>query len=132
MRPLFVYGTLMDSDLLKAVLGRELRGVERMPARLADHAVERAQGAAFPMLVARPGAVAEGMLLIGLTRADMVRLEAYETALYQREPCLAETTSGAVAAELFLATGRLKSSGEPWRLADWQARHKRAVLGEES
>lgn len=80
MRPLFVFGTLRHPPLLAAVAGGK---VAALPALLADHAAARALAPdgspqPFPLLVARPGAAAEGLLL----RPDApqrARLDAYET-----------------------------------------------------
>jgi ADP-ribose pyrophosphatase len=79
MRPLFVFGTLRHLPLLRAVAGCP---VACQPAVLPDHAVARALAPdgtpqPFPVLVARPGSIAEGLLLIP-DATQRARLDAYE------------------------------------------------------
>ena len=78
---LFVYGSLLENSLRKKILGRD---VECEPARVEGY--ERRHARYF-IIVARPGAVTDGLLLSGLGRADLEALDGYEEVgfLYWRE-----------------------------------------------
>lgn len=125
MLPLFVFGTLRHAVLRSVVAGAPLAGA---PAWLADHAVVRALAPdgspqPFPMLVARPGARAEGLLLHP-DATQRARLDAYE-ALFAFAPAAmtVETPAGPVAALVYRAAGGEGGwrAGPDWDLAAWAA-----------
>lgn len=122
--PLFVYGTLMDPDMVAAVTGRRFAELAPEPATLVGFTVERAAGKPYPILVPCEGGRAKGLLLHGFSEGDMARLQAYETDSYTCADVTVETPAGPVAACVFLPTAALASSGEPWDFAAWQARHR--------
>ena len=119
---LFLYGTLRHGPLLQALAGPGDGQARSMPATLRDHAVERLAGAEVPLLVARPGAVAEGVVWRGLTPAQRHRLDVYERAFgYEVRPLLVTRADGSRGmAMAYLGGPALESSGEPWSLAEWQ------------
>ncbi len=82
MRPLFVYGTLLDDAQVRAVTGRTF---PRRRAHLAGHRRDWPPGD-FPRLVPDPGGAVDGDLVDGLDDAALAALDAYEDApaLYAR------------------------------------------------
>ena len=119
MHDFFFYGTLCHPPLLERVLGRS---VELHPARLPDHAVHWAAGHSFPMILARPGAVAEGRLVRGLSATDVARLDFYEGGFaYHAHDVRVGTEGEMVTARVFLPDPGLLEPGAPWRLEDWEA-----------
>jgi ADP-ribose pyrophosphatase len=113
----FFYGTLCHLPLLARVLGRDPQAV---PAQLADHAVHWAEGQDFPMIVARQGAVAQGLLVPGLTVEDRARLDFYEGGFgYRTRMVQASTPAGPVQAQVYWPDAGLWQPGAPWSLADW-------------
>lgn len=124
MRPLFVFGTLRHPPLLAAVAGGK---VAALPALLADHAAARALAPdgspqPFPLLVARPGAAAEGLLL----RPDApqrARLDAYETLFaYVPVPEVVALADGTrIEADLYRPPPGPAAwrPGPDWNLAEW-------------
>ncbi|MFC2969056.1 gamma-glutamylcyclotransferase [Acidimangrovimonas pyrenivorans] len=119
MHDFFFYGTLCHPPLLETVLGR---AVELHPARLADHAVHWAAGHSFPMILPRPGAVAEGMLVRGMSDEDVARLDFYEGGFAYHAHDVAVGTDGTtVTARVFFPDPGLLDPGAPWSLADWVA-----------
>ena len=106
MENLFVYGTLCHLPLLARVLGRL---PEMAKAHLPDHAVFWAQGHDFPIILGRSGAAAAGWLLSGLTPEDFARLDYYEGPF-------------GLPARVYVADAGLWQPGNPWDLAEWQAR----------
>lgn len=82
MKPLFVYGTLLDDAPVRAVTGRIF---PRRRARLDGHRREWPRDD-YPRVVPDPAAVVEGDLLDDLDAAALAALDAYEDAptLYER------------------------------------------------
>ncbi|MFN8524071.1 MAG: gamma-glutamylcyclotransferase family protein [Chloroflexota bacterium] len=83
---LFVYGTLMDPSVRRAVLG-ERRDLEVVRAMLPDHRRFRVTGFDYPYVAPELGSIVEGMVLLGLADEDLVVLDDYEDVaegLYER------------------------------------------------
>lgn len=117
--PFFFYGTLCHVPLLTAILGRVPQGVD---AVLADHAVCQAAEHDFPVIVARPGATARGLLVAGLTEADLARLEFFKAGLgFVTRMVDVLSADAVVRARVFWPDAVLSGPGAPWVLADWAA-----------
>jgi nudix-type nucleoside diphosphatase (YffH/AdpP family) len=133
MDPLFVFGTLRHGPLRAAVAGG---AVPARPARLAGHAVARALAPdgtpqPFPMLVARPGAWAEGLLLRP-TPDQRARLDAYEALFdYRIEAAVVQVAGAEVPAALYRPPPGGWRPGPDWDLTawarDWAALRTRAA-----
>lgn len=131
---LFFYGTLLDADIQRRVIGRVLAGAAFLSATLAGFRRVRAAGKWFPILV--PGVASDavtGAVAEGLTAREIARIVAYENDGYAMKRVTARLADGkAVRALVFLpmkgAGNSLKPTAEPWDLADWQAREKPRVL----
>lgn len=122
---IFLYGTLLNRDLLTALLGSGA-GDDARSAWLADHAVVRAAQADLPMLVAAPGAVAQGLIVQDLSSAQRARLDAYEGAFgYVLRPVTAHMNgSGAPVAALAYVAPTGQAAGDAgWSLSAWEADH---------
>lgn len=122
MRNLFFYGTLLDTALLRVVLGRDLREGEVRPARLRGYEVCAVAGMDFPFARASEGGVAEGIVVSDLSETDVERLNFYEGAyLYSLVPIEVEVENGVLAAEFFLGNpGDWEARGS-WSIEAWQA-----------
>ncbi|MEI4486660.1 NUDIX domain-containing protein [Frigidibacter sp. MR17.14] len=121
---LFLYGSLRDPALLATVTGRL---PPARPAQLAGHvvltAVNRAGTEAFPMILPEHGAVTEGLLVEGLTAAEIDRLRFYEAGFtLDGAPVTLEMPEGPVQAALFRPQDPGWISGGLWDFADWRAR----------
>ncbi|GMG83765.1 hypothetical protein LNKW23_29790 [Paralimibaculum aggregatum] len=124
MLPIFFYGSLRDRELIEIVLGRAVAPADLAPARAAGFATRRARGEDYPMLVPEAGAVAEGVLLSGLSAADLERLAYFEEAEYALAPITVETAGGTLEARHFRPTGKRPAVAELWNFADWQREHR--------
>lgn len=126
MADLFLYGTLCHLPLLETVLGRPPRV---MPATLDGHAVHWAEGGAFPLIVAAPGQVAQGLVLCDVTPDDAARLDFYEGGFGYGTRAQRVTAGGQVltADVYFPAPGRWRP-GAVWSLPDWVARYGAAAV----
>ena len=129
---LFFYGTLLDPDIRRKVIGRVLPPGQLRPATLAGFRRVRAAGKWFPMLA--PGLAGDtvaGVLALGLTGPELKRVVAYEGDGYGLKRVTVRLGDGTTArARVFvpLAAGGLKPSTEAWDLLDWQRRVKPRVL----
>ena len=88
---LFCYGTLMVPEVWRRVAGRPRPG---RAARLPGYVRCRIAGTPWPAMVARSGAVTEGLLRSGVTVAELRRLDAWEGRLYRRVRVEVETGPG--------------------------------------
>lgn len=128
--PLFVFGSLMDSDLLSVVLGRPA-AVMAEPAVLGGFKRRRARDEVFPILVPdlHDGTTVDGLLIDGLEDHDLDRILFYEGAGYALRPLVVEDgRRRRRSARVFLSTGLLQDSGEPWHLDQWQGSEKAYAL----
>ena len=117
--PVFLFGTLRHAPLFELVGGCPLSGVA---ATLPETACELAMGGDWPVLVARPGAVAPG-LLIRVDPDTLARLDFYEAVFgYVRETVTVRTDAGAVDAQLWRPEAEDAGRGTRWDLEDWAAR----------
>jgi hypothetical protein len=126
--PLFLFGTLRDPALFSVVFGRPQAALVCRAAHLPEHAAMRVDGADFPVLVAAPGRRQPGLLVDGLTPAEIARAVFYESSGYRLAVVRPRVDGVLALARAFLPTGRLPASGERWRLATWQRRHRLRVV----
>lgn len=121
MSDIFLYGTLRHMDLLKLILDRSRDSVDLSGAKLPDHAVFEGRDQAFPVLIAKPGQCARGLLARNLSTDDVARLRFYQgTHDYEFCDLEVETDSGErVAADIFCAAPGEGQAGDPWSLEDW-------------
>ena len=120
MKNLFFYGSLRDEALLRIVLGSDA-SVRMTQATLADHEVVWADGRAFPMIQSRQGAIAEGLLVEGLTNDQIARLNFYEGGFaYDLVPFQVQTEHGLHPCEIYWPPKGQFNAGSPWKLEDWQ------------
>lgn len=122
MDRLFLYGTLCHVPLLARVLGEPAGALALTPGRLREHAVHWVEGESFPMLLTRPGAMAEGLCLQVDAKAR-ARLDYYEGGYgFALAEVTVETPEGARTARVYHPEAAGLRPGAPWSLADWQAR----------
>lgn len=124
----FFYGTLMDADVRRAVLGRR-REIAVGPATL--HGWRRVALAheSYPIIVRDSGGTVEGLLARGLDAAARARLCVYEGPDYELTGAVVHTAAGAVDAHVFVpAPGWRPEARGDWDLAAWQRAAKRSFL----
>jgi gamma-glutamylcyclotransferase (GGCT)/AIG2-like uncharacterized protein YtfP len=131
-RPLFLYGTLRDGDILAAVLGRIVSDHHLVVASLPDCAAVYFHDRLYPALVQRAGSVAPGLLLTNATSDDLAALDAFEGDEYWRGPVQAATKAGLVAAEVYWPAIPVAPSARDWTLEHWVSEHKPRVLARET
>ncbi len=96
---MFFFGTLMDVDVLEAVLGHPMPADAREPALLSGWKRVAMAGRAYPMLISHPTGSVDGHLVRNLSEQDRLRLDHYEGAEYR----------------VGIVMVRLPQSGHVWR-----------------
>lgn len=145
---LFFFGSLLDPDLFRIVIGRPLASVPHASARLDGWTPRRVAEEDYPVLVEEPDAAAHGRIVAGLSWGEIDRCLFYEGDEYDLRPIAvaldpAEAArvaqAGAPAetpapqpdrlhAHAYLSNGSLTDTEEVWRLDAWQAAHKAESL----
>jgi hypothetical protein len=122
----FFYGTLLDDDVRRAVLGK-LAPVETEAARLSGWRRFSLAGVSFPIARPDPTASIDGLLVRGLTPEAGRLLDIYEGVGYARRTV--ELVSG-VSSILYVEDGSRSFTALPlpWDLDTWVRRHKKAYL----
>jgi len=125
----FFYGTLIDGDVLGAVIGRPASGVRRQRAFVEGYRRFHRLGATYPILVPTPDGRIEGILALDLTPADTARLIAFEGSDYDLvEVPVKAVRRGPTRAMMFMSKSEVMASSEEWILASWTRRHKKRFL----
>ncbi len=131
-RPLFVYGTLRDPDVLRAVLGHPLDDIALRAASAPGIRVVYFPARTYPALLAAPASAAEGILLEHLCATDLALLDLFEGAEYVRRP-LDVIVSGAIeSADVYWPAVAIPPEAPDWRFDEWVGRHKSAFLAAET
>jgi len=123
---LFFYGTLLDRELRRMVIGRD---VDVVPATLPGWRRLAVAGHAYPMIRRDADASVAGVVTEPLSAGELARLRHYEGEDYPLAAVELRDDSGAgIAAALFAPPAdRFAAAGE-WQLADWQRRDRADIL----
>ena len=125
---LFVFGTLLDEDVLRIVLGRKLPLDCRRIARLSGYERQMLHDETYPVLVPAPGREVAGKVLT-LSGRDMHRVMFFEADEYVLEAAQVFDANGCPL-KVVLCAERAKRTGPryPWSLQRWQREHKATFL----
>lgn len=118
---LFIFGTLLDDALRRAVIGRE---VETVPAHLPNARVALVREGHLPLLQAATATSAEGLLLTGLEEEDLARLDFYEAIYdYWLDPVWVQLDGDLrIETQVYRPPeSAYDASDALWTLAGWQA-----------
>jgi hypothetical protein len=124
----FFYGSLMDRELLEAVIDRRAHRLTFSPGWLTGFVAETAHGYTFPTLVTKRAGRVDGVVTYGLTDDDVARIAYFEDTEYAPVTVDVTTAEADVAAQVFMSTTTLKSSGELWSFDHWRAHHKPLLM----
>ncbi|MFC4062017.1 gamma-glutamylcyclotransferase family protein [Planomonospora corallina] len=123
-RALFVYGTLMFPEVLRALLGRV---PESAPAVAEGWRAARLPGQVYPVLVPAGEGTARGLLITGLTAAEWRVLDEYEGPMYELRPV--ELTDGR-RGHAYVTVDPAAAAPDDWDAERFVAEHLDAYLGE--
>lgn len=128
MASFFFYGTLLDPDVRRLVLGRELEPASLRAASLANHRVACARGKTYPILAAKRGVKARGLVASHLSDQEAARLFHYEDAGYKTVEIELDVFDGRATAWAFLPGPRMAALPADWCYEGWRRRHKAKVM----
>jgi nudix-type nucleoside diphosphatase (YffH/AdpP family) len=114
--PLFFYGTLRHRPLLEVVLGA-CSHLTLRNASLPGYAVRRVAEGPFPGICIENGALAQGLLVEGLTPDDVARLDYYEGGF--DFSLISVTLEDGTLAQVYLPAPDAWTLQEPWDFDDW-------------
>lgn len=124
----FFYGTLQDAEVQALVLGRR---PPAEPARLSGYVRIGLPGRSYPMLRRKLGGSVRGLLVDGLTAADLIRIAHFEGPAYRLQQTRVRDRSGGCLSAWVCLPDRSGAGGgpaRPWSFERWQRRHKRRFL----
>lgn len=120
MTSIFIYGTLLDLELLAVVLGRDPKVA---PAVLPECRSAWVAGCEFPMIYRSDGAQADGILL-DANAEDVARLDFYEGPYsYDLQEVEVLCDGKLVPAKTYFPTPGRYEPGDDWSITDWIAQH---------
>jgi len=129
MTTFFVFGSLMDMDILSAVLGRAVPESDCRIAHADGFKRVRIAGVSYPAMIPSPGATAEGLAVSNLSPRDVARLAAYEGANYEARPIALRLEDGSQApARYWHWIGKLALVDAPWDFETWRRTAKSGML----
>jgi len=112
---LFVYGTLMVSEVMHGVCGYRQPG---QAVWLADHRRRLVAGEVYPAIVPWRGERVRGLLYPGVSERQVALLDAFEGELYERRPVTVNAGQAGFDAETYVLRESFIDclSGHPWTL----------------
>lgn len=126
---LFFFGSMMDPDLFAVAVGRPVDAFAVAPGVLHGYERRKVRGESYPILVPHPGGRVDGVLVDGLTDAEIDRIRFFEGGEYDVRPLPVTDRDGEPAgAYACVSTGILEDAGELWRLEAWAATEKARAL----
>lgn len=129
MSSFFFYGTLMDPEIVRAVIGRPLSGLSPRIAHLEGFKRVYVAAATYPALVAESGSSIEGIVVSRISPIEISRITRYEGADYESRLTTVLASDGqSVEARVFFPKAAVKTTNRPWRLDDWRRRDKKRFL----
>lgn len=139
----FFFGTLMDRDVLDVVVERPPVGGAatglvagaavhaRQPAWLEGYRRFTVLRETFPMVVAAPDHRLEGVVVEGLSRADIDRILFFESIEYAPSNIDVSLADGSLlSAQCFLTNDGVGHNGDAWDYERWLGEHKADCLRE--
>ena len=126
---LFLYGTMLDREILELVLGRSIASSDLISARLAGVRRLKVPDESYPVLVESPDDEIEGAVLPKPGPTDWDRIAFFENVEYEHRPCQVELDDGTRMIAVFYSEGSMVAgASETWTLDWWQTTHKPRLL----
>lgn len=125
----FFFGTLMDADILSAVIGRQVTGDMLKPAHLDGFRRVAVDGASYPIIVPDEDSVVDGCMVAGISPEERQMLEAYEGQGYRVVTTWIDARAERREVLMFEPVdGAFRTTGQEWDLAHWQRHEKPTFL----
>ncbi len=129
----FFYGTLIDPDVRRIVLGGASTGtIHIREATLPDWERRAARGVSFPIIIPKRGSRVDGLLVSGLDTEARRALVGFEGNQYTLMRASVFVSNGTREVVIFVPApgGSLKAEAHEWSYAQWCATEKQAFIKE--
>lgn len=121
MARVFIYGTLLNRDLLRIVLGREFKAQD---ACLSGFRSSWVKGQEFPMLAADPNYTADGIVLENVSPEEIARLDFYEGPYsYDLAEVEIDVDGEKKRAQTYLPEAGKWTPDRAWSIDEWNDAH---------
>lgn len=122
----FFFGTLLDDEVLRIVVGRDVAADDKRPAALPGYRRVKAEGVTYPIVVPGDQTQVSGQLVSGITPDEAKRLIAYEGDNYDliMRNVIASGREQPALVFVPVATGGLTALDQDWSFEDWQRQHR--------
>jgi len=135
-RPLFAFGTLMDSDVMQMVFDVPLSSVQLNAAVLTGYTRRLVRGESFPVLVPTANGKVSGVLIYGLNENHYQRAQFYEGDEYTLCPISvrslpnshASMQAGEIDAAFFADNHIYSLAAQDWSIEHWRQYDKAKML----
>ena len=117
MPSLFAYGSLMYPEVAGIILGRSVDSHHLVDAMVKNYRRIAIPGRPYPTGIAAPIHQIHGKLLLGLSKSDLKRLDAYEESFYIRKRVTVEIADGLRNAFLYVDS----RNPLPFPIQEWDA-----------
>ena len=125
----FFYGTLIDPDVRRLLLGEEFGYLKIEPAWIPGFIACSVQRVSYPALWRKPGARAVGILISGLSRTQSLILDRYEGSEYLRKIQFVRLANHRRrCAFVYMPRANLKITSKLWFFKTWIAKDKAQFL----
>ncbi|MEX2311639.1 MAG: gamma-glutamylcyclotransferase family protein [Rhodospirillales bacterium] len=125
----FFYGTLMDPEVVREVLGRPLSGCSPQSAMLAGFKRVSVADVTYPALTPDPDSHVDGLMVSKISELEASRISRYEGNDYTVQVFDVMLGDGAVEkARVFLPKKSLNLTDIPWDFERWQKQDKKRFL----
>ena len=126
----FFYGTLLDQDVRRAVLGRSWLTEAGAPAALRGYARFRARHGNYPILVRRRGRAVEGRIFEGFSPRQVFLIAHFEGREYRpvRKLAYDRRCGEQKPVWVFLPVRPGDTTSRPWTAKIWSRRDKPVLL----
>ena len=99
MKHLFVYGSLMFDEVWNRLIKFPY---EKLPAELEDYQRLIVRGETYPGLIENPLSKTQGVLVLNLKQKDLMLLDRFEGAYYQRKSVIVNAVGQTYSAEVYV------------------------------
>lgn len=125
MPAFFFYGSLMDDEVVQAILSKPLRILRPRAAVLPGYRRVYVAGTLYPAIIQDSHSRVEGLLVSDVTRQDQLKLDRFEGVGYAAQPVDVLVAEDIREIGLVYQPKRgLRLTDKVWSLSEWQRKHK--------
>ena len=119
----------MDSIVLKRVIGRYDKGIQKSQGILNDFKRVKVKGAHYPAIIDSKGDQVEGLVVYGIANNALLLLDKFEDDEYERKNVTVLIPDDQkTKAATYVAGPNMSLDDEGWCLSTWQQNHRKEFL----